>query len=134
MPPNVVWFERLMIAAVFCGLAGVFLFWQREGVSSTAELAIAAGLVIVNFGLMLLLIWLIARRRKGWVRYVIAVLFLLGLPYALKSAQAELMIYPVEGGLSVVQLALQGVALVLVFTGNARAWFAKPAAAPAPSS
>src|SRR5262245_45530144 len=126
MPSNVAWFERLMIASIFVALAGVFLMWQRQGTFAVAELAVAAGLIIANFGVLLLLIWLVARRRQGWARYVIGALFALGLPFALTNAPAELRAFPVEGALSLLALMMQGAALVLIFTGNARGWFAKP--------
>jgi len=126
MPSNVTWFERLMIASIFVALAGVFLLWQRQGTFSVAELAVAAGLTIANFGVFLLLIWLVARRRQGWARYVIGALFALGLPFALINAPAELRAFPVEGVLNLLALMMQGAALVLIFTGNARGWFAKP--------
>ena len=132
MPSNVVWFERLMIAAIFVGLVGVFLAWQREGTMSTTELAIAGALIVLNFGLILLVIWLIARRRIGWLRYLLAVLFALGLYGALRTLPDELRTAPLDGGLNAARLVLQALALVLIFTGNARAWFARPAAAPAP--
>jgi hypothetical protein len=35
--------------------------------------------------------------------------------------------------LNLARLALQGLALVLIFTGNARPWFAEPVASPPPT-
>jgi len=122
-----------MIASILVGLVGAFLLWQREGISSPADIARVGLLIVANFGLILLLVWLIARRRMGWPRYLVGGLFALGLPYALQSLPAELAAYPVDGLLSVGQLALQAAALVLIFTGNARAWFAKTASQPASS-
>jgi uncharacterized membrane protein YqjE len=132
MPSNVAWFERLMIGSILIGLVGVFLVWQRQGTVELTEIAIAGALIVVNFGLMLLLIWLIARRRIGWIRYVLAVLFVLGLYGALRTLPEELRSTPLDSGLNLVQLVLQGAALVLVFARNARPWFAKAKAAPAP--
>jgi hypothetical protein len=125
MPSNVVWFERLMIGSVIAGFIGVLLLWQRVPAGSATDIVVALILIVVNFGLLLLLIWIVARRRKGWVRYVIGALFLLGLPYAVRDLPSELSAQPVEGALSALRIALQAVALVLVFIGNARAWFAR---------
>lgn len=130
MPSNVVWFERLMIGAVLLGLVGALLLWLRVPAGSVTDIVVAVIVIVVNFGLALLLIWLVARRRKGWVRYIIAALFLLGLLPAIGSLPDELRAQPIEGALTALQLVLQAVALVLVFTGNAAAWFA-PAPPPA---
>jgi hypothetical protein len=126
MPWSVAWFERLMIASVVVGLIGVLVIWQGMSQVGLLALGIAALLLVVNFGLMLLLIWLIARRRIGWLRYLLAALFALGLYNALRTLPEELRSQTVDGGLNLVRLALQGLGLVLIFTGNARPWFAVP--------
>lgn len=132
MPANVAWFERLMIGSILAGLAGVLLLWQREGATSLAGITLGLALIVANFGLMLLLIWLIARRRIGWLRHVFSGLFLLGVWHAIRDIPAEFGTYPVDGMLNVLRLALQGIAFVLVYTGNARAWFARPTTASVP--
>jgi hypothetical protein len=132
MPSNVVWFERLMIGSILAGLAGVLLLWQREGTASLTGIAFGLTLIVVNFSLMLLLIWLIARRRIGWLRHVFAGLFLLGVWHAVPDIPAEFATTPADGMLNVLRLALQGIAFVLVYTGNARAWFGKTATASMP--
>jgi hypothetical protein len=100
MPANVVWFERLMIGSIMAGLIGNFLLWQRVGTASTAEFAVAATVMIANFGLMLLLIWLIARRQIGWLRYVFGGVFVLGAWHAILELPAEFGAYPTDGLLS----------------------------------
>jgi hypothetical protein len=132
MPSSVVWFERLMIAAVLVALASVVLTLQRQGNFGLVALAVMAFFIVVNFGLMLLLIWLIARRRIGWLRYLLAVLFAFGVYGALRTLPEELRTLPLDGALSLARLGLQGAALVLIFTGNARPWFAAPRVETAP--
>jgi hypothetical protein len=51
----------------------------------------------------------------------------LGLPNFSKEFLVDLGTDPVEDLLSAAQLAMEVAALILIFTGNAREWFAKSA-------
>ncbi len=72
---------------------------------------------------MVLFIWLIARRHKNWARWLWFVLYIAGFPRWVKNFGQMLLFSPVAGILSFAAVLLQMVALVLIFTGNARAWF-----------
>jgi hypothetical protein len=72
---------------------------------------------------MVLFIWLIARRHKNWARWLWLVFFILGLPRYVKGFGQMLLFSPVAGILSVAAVLMRMVALVLIFTGNARGWF-----------
>ena len=134
MPSNVAWFERLMYGALLLSLVSGYLVAQNEVASVADEAGLPAavlfGLVvaiaIIIFAIWVLFIWLAARRRKGWARYVLAALFVIGLVFYVRG-YAAIVERPVEGLVNGVQLVMELVALVLVFTGNAREWFARPA-------
>jgi hypothetical protein len=129
MPANVAWFERLMFVAILLGLTDIYTTARRGGVSFPSGVAAA----VILTGVYVVLIWLAARRRKSWPRYVLAVLFVLTLAAALVSLPTDLRERPFDVLVNGLQCLAEAVALVLVFTGNARAWFAQPVAGPGQS-
>ena len=130
-PPQIVWFERLIYAAIAAGLAGLALLWRRAEEQPPAEVtvvlivfatAVVAGLVTLTR--------LAARRRKGWARYILCVLYVLSLPHYLRQTLIAFRAYPLEDMLAWAQVAMLGYACFLTFTGSARAWFRSPAPPP----
>jgi chromate transport protein ChrA len=78
--------------------------------------------------IIVLFIWLIARRRKNWARWVWLSLFILGLPFAFPELSRLLRSGLIVATLVCAQNLAQIVALYLIFTGNAREWFARNSA------
>ena len=123
MPRNVARFEQISYIANALGLV----------IASLDDARLAAGmgwsfLLIVQlavFAILILLIWLIARRRKNWARWVLLALFVFGLPGAWTNISSTFPAHAVVGVLMLVQAALQAIAIFFVFTGNARGWFSK---------
>jgi hypothetical protein len=121
-PGRVLWFEGLFYASVFLSVVRIALEWT-SAMGPARFLAIYAFLIA-----QILLIWLAARRRKNWARWVLLVLFLAWAFTSLlhdgfgwragwqpSSIAAQV--------LKLVQLVLEDIGLILVFTGNARRWF-----------
>jgi hypothetical protein len=133
MPWNIVWFERLMYASLLLAIVVGFFVMRREAETPADEeslspavlVGIDVALLTAFFVLWVLAIWLAARRRKGWARYVLAALFLVSLFLYVRNF-GEIIELPFEGALNAVHLVMGLVALVLAFTGGARAWFARP--------
>jgi hypothetical protein len=98
--------NRLVANAAAVGGAGVVLFIQ-----------------VFAFAVMVLLIWLVARRRKNWARWLMLAMFLAGTPSAVRITVQTFQIIPISAILYCVQWALEIVAFWLIFTGNAREWF-----------
>ena len=71
----------------------------------------------------LALIWLTARKRQSWARWVLLVLVLLGLPQFLKTLGPLLNEHPLVWAVRIGQFALDLVAFVFIFTGDSREWF-----------
>lgn len=129
MPANVAWFERLMYLAVAIGLGDSALHWHQD--IAVARAVGGAAFVIVDqtvsVAILVWLIWLTARRRRNWARWVLLVLTVLGVAFYLISFHRVMEIAPLTGVLGLVQCAAEIIALVLIFSGNAREWFARTA-------
>jgi hypothetical protein len=128
-PSNVVWFERLMYLSIALGVINTALNWNR-----LVAMANRMGVVFVVFvggfvfGMLIWLIWLVARKAKHWARWVQLGLFVLGTPRDIRMVVHNLSDRPAAGTFGLVQFALQVAALILIFTGNARDWFKREAA------
>jgi hypothetical protein len=118
MPQNVVIFERLMYASVCIGL-----------LQALGGMVFVAGVVLATLAIILLLMWLIVRKRKNWARLLFAIMFVLGLWPTIQNVSLLLDANPAVALLSVAQIVIQGAALFFIFTGDAPSWFetAKPA-------
>ena len=121
MPSNVARFEQLMYLTIGIGIINSAL--QFQSFSRQAGAAFTLFVQAVVFAFAVLLIWLIARRRANWARWVLLVMFLIGVVPFIPILSKTLQTSPLSGVLSIVQFLAQGIALYLVFTGNAVAWF-----------
>src|ERR1700733_1676998 len=126
-PSNVVRFEQLMYLSLGIGAVQSILQWGRLVNSSHAAGRGIGFIIFVQafvFAMEVLFIWLIARRRKNWARWVWLMIFVLGIPFApavlvrILSSSG-----PVAATLMCAQNLAQIVALFLIFTGSAREWF-----------
>ena len=133
MPSNVAWFERLMYGALLLRIVSGYLSCkgslQRQPRSWPEPQRRAAwhhcGAPHCLLPIWALFIWLAARRRKGWARYVLAALFLVGLlPIFWAMAKSSIALRRRSDWM---QLLISLSRSLLAFTGNARAWFARPA-------
>ena len=122
-PARVLWFERLFYFSV--ALSGI-----RFAINWPNHLPVAAFLAVYALlMLQLVLIWLTARRRKNWARWVLLVLFLAwttaGLIYdGMTGGAAWTTSAAVSAILRLLQLLFENIGLILIFTGrSSRRWF-----------
>lgn len=129
MPKTVARFETLMLAAL--GLGAIVAALEDWGPAFYAGLWFVLGVQAAMLAVALVLIWLAARRRQNWARFLLLLLFLLGLPAALLTLPTLFRWMPVGGALSVLQLLLEAVAFAHVFAPASGAWFRKARRKPA---
>jgi hypothetical protein len=131
LPSNVARFEQLMYLSLAIGLINATLTWDHNVAQASklggAYFVLFIQMFVISF--IVLFIWLVARRYKNWARWVLLVLFVLGMPGTVGVVRQWFRLEPVVGVLNLVQILIQVIALVYVFTGNARDWF-KPMAVP----
>jgi hypothetical protein len=82
--------------------------------------AVALG-TILSFATDIWFIWLVARRRKNWTRWVMLLGFVFEIPFTLPWL---LSLTDFNSVLICMTWLAQIVAFMLIFTGNAREWFA----------
>lgn len=124
MPQNVQRFERLAYLSLAFGVVVAFMEDARLAAMTNWMVVLLTQAIV--FGLTVLLIWLIARRRKGWVRWLFLAGFVLGLPQWTSALASALHANTVLGFLMALQVLAQVAALYFVFFGDARDWFRQP--------
>jgi hypothetical protein len=145
MPKSVWWFEKLAWGSLLLGGLVVSLDWKRivakgvyqgryEGIPEVwlktefeVMSRVAFFAAVATFLVILLLVWLAARRRINWVRWLLAALLVLGGPTLLANCKDVLSVNPTVAVLESLNIVLQVGALVLVFLPSARPWFWKEA-------
>lgn len=116
-PRSIILFERLYLAAIAIEVVRVAADWSLLLQSSASDRWVRLIAIAVSLSLVLLA----ARRRRRVAGWILAALFVIGLPIA-----AELFgpgVAPGTVAAGVAQLLLQAAALVLVFKPDSRAWF-----------
>ena len=125
MPSNVAWFEQLMYGSLVVGVVLSVLTWTQN-VAQARPFGGASFVLLVQVSVlafMILFIWLTARRRKNWARWLLLIVFVLGFPLFFPALVKMLRFDPVVGTLNLTQVLAQAVALFVVFSGDARDWF-----------
>lgn len=119
MPANVTRFEILMYVSLGIGLATFTVQSEQSDATWQFVLANQAFVSLTT----LTLVWLIARRRKNWARWLSFALFLLGVVPFTFTIGADLRFNHFLGLLKILQLASQGIAFYFIFSGDAVHWF-----------
>ena len=128
MPKNVSRFEKLWYTSLGIGILVSALEYQYMASLADTGLILFTQLIVIVF--MVLFIWLVARRRKGWARWVLLIMFIIGLPlyFPQLSGMFERNIF--AGLLSGFQVFLQIIGLYFIFTGDSAAWYHKERSTP----
>jgi O-antigen ligase len=122
LPKNVWWFEVLLYASLTLDSLSV-AFQDRTPTASMTEQMITMS-TLLALGLIVLLcyfVWLAARRRKNWPRWVLVaalVLSVISLAEVIGDRGMELDVF-----VDTVSCVLTAVGLYFSFTGDAHGWF-----------
>jgi protein-S-isoprenylcysteine O-methyltransferase Ste14 len=122
VPRNVLWFEALLYASLMLDALSVAFQDRTPTAELTEQMSLAATMVA---GAMILLlvyfVWLAARQRKNWPRWVLAAALLLSaisLFQVIGENGLEL-----DSSIEIVSCVLTAAGLYFSFTGDARGWF-----------
>ena len=122
VPKNVLWFQTLLYASLMLDALSV-AFQDRTPSRDMTDSMIMAATMLAG-GMILLLfyfVWLAARKRKNWPRWVLAaalVLSMISLVQVIGDNGLEL-----DSGIEIVSCVLTAAGLYFSFTGDAQGWF-----------
>lgn len=125
-PDSVVWYERLAWAAVATGLAtsaaNPALLARNYERYANGFLAFGA----LSITAQLVWIWLVARKRQNWARWISLVTLLIGIPVVLWDNEERLQLL---GAISAIfwyaAYVLHLISVLFLFRGDAREWFSR---------
>jgi uncharacterized BrkB/YihY/UPF0761 family membrane protein len=122
LPRNVFWFEVLLYASLMLDALSVAV-QDRTPTAEVSEQMIMANTLIGGGMILLLLyfVWLAARRRKNWPRWVLGaalVLSVISLFQVIGASGFEL-----DSVIEIVSCVLTAAGLYYSFTGDAKGWF-----------
>ena len=122
LPRNVFWFEVLLYASLMLDALSLAV-QDRTPTAEVSEQMITANTLIGGGMILLLLyfVWLAARRRKNWPRWVLGAALLLSvvsLFQVIGDRGLEL-----DSVIEIVSCVLTAAGLYYSFTGDAKGWF-----------
>jgi len=120
-PQTIVNFERIVFVTLILGLLQSYLDWDRA--TRMASIGFVLTVQVFTFGLIGGLALLVARRRSNVSKWILIVMFAIGLPpFVRMIAQG---ITPGSVWISVLQTVGQLIACGLLFTASARSWLSE---------
>ena len=122
VPRNVLLFEILLYASLMLDAVSVAFQDRTPGADVTASTitvaTVMAGLLIV---LLLYFVWLAARQRKNWPRWVLAAALLFSVASLWQVIGDNGLEF--DSGIEIVSCVLTAAGLYFSFTGDAKGWF-----------
>jgi hypothetical protein len=122
LPRNVFWFEVLLYASLMLDALSVAV-QDRTPTAEVTEQMIMANTLIGGGMILLLLyfVWLAARRRKNWPRWVLGAALVLSVISLLQVIGASG--FELDSVIEIVSCVLTAAGLYYSFTGDAKGWF-----------
>ena len=122
IPRNVLWFEALLYVSLMLDALSV-AFQDRTPTAELTEQIILAATIMAAALILLQVhfVWLAARQRKNWPRWVLAAALLLSVILSFQVIGE----YGLElnSSIEIVSCALTAAGLYFSFTGDAQGWF-----------
>jgi hypothetical protein len=122
MPKNVWWFEILLYASLLLDALSMAFDDRTPRLGVSEEMITARTLyALAILSLVFYMIWLAARRRKSWPRWVLSGLFAL----SVSSLLQVIVVKGIEFGtfVDLVSSVMTALGLYLSFTGDAKDYF-----------
>jgi hypothetical protein len=129
LPTNVQRFAGLWAISALMAVPAVLLmpapdhFAVKAGITQTVQLAATGGILLILYAILLPLFWLAVWRGRDWCRWVLLGLFVASLPFLFLSTLSAGQASEPLTIVSYVATALEALAFIFVFTGDARPWF-----------
>lgn len=128
-PQSILWFERTYLGSVALGLLNSALNWSlvEEQLAATPNSALLPSWFVpvtmaISIGINLLLWYFIARRGSVVAKWILVVLFAIGILGVVSMAVGGTT-PPTFNVVAVIALVLQVVAVVMLFRPDTKPWF-----------
>ena len=121
VPRNVLWFEALLYVSLMLDALSV-AFQDRTPTAESIEqmiLIVAAAIIL----LQVYFVWLAARHRKNWPRWVLAAVLLLSVILSFQVIGENGLELDPFASIGIMSCVLTAAGLYFSFTGDARGWF-----------
>jgi hypothetical protein len=130
-PTSIVRFEQLSYLVILLSIASWPLNWSTiRGYFNEHPVGYPIG-ICAGLGLAVLFIWLIARKRKNWARWTYAILTVTSLPFSVLDVSARFDANAAAAMAYSAGYLILLVAVLLLFTREARNWFSSKSGASA---
>lgn len=129
-PIGIVWYERLAVAGVAAALASAAADGATLAKYYSQNPIFYPILIACVFAVQLLWIWLIARKRQNWARWISLVVMVLGIPAEILGFDERVRFNATSAIASYTAFVIWLVAVLLLFRRDARGWFAGQRFAP----
>ena len=124
IPKNVLWFEALLYASLMLDALSLAFQDRTPTAELTEQMILAATIVAATLILLqVYFVWLAARHRKNWPRWVLAATFLLSGILLFQVIGENGMELDPFASIAIVSCVLTAAGLYFSFTGDARGWF-----------
>src|SRR3954447_12958144 len=121
LPKNIARFEVLLYLSLLMDALSAALIDHRLNDASPAEMATINLFAVVQLVALLACVWLAARHRRNWARWVLAGalgLSVISLAYGVAEAGVHFASF-----IDIISTALSVAGLYFAFTGDAQDWF-----------
>ncbi|MER9329709.1 hypothetical protein [Mesorhizobium sp. M0488] len=129
-PISIVWYERLAVAGVAAALASAAADGATLAKYYSQNPIFYPILIACVFAVQLLWIWLIARKRQNWARWISLVVMVLGIPAEILGFDERVRFNATSAIVSYAAFVIWLAAVLLLFRRDARGWFAGQRFAP----
>ena len=128
-PQSIIWFERLYLGGAAVSLANTLINWSsiQEQVAATPNSELlpswfTGAMIAIGISVNLLLWYFVARRGSIIAKWIVSVLFALGLIGVLRTLGSDMAVQG-TGLFAITVVALHGAAVFMLFRPDAKAWF-----------
>lgn len=123
MPKSIVRFERMAFSALALGLVSLALNWPIVLAAYNRSPIVYLLTLAITFGGQLLLIWLIARKRRNWARWVWIGITFVGTAIGIIVIGSVPFAGPSAAGAYILVYLVSFISACLLLTPTSRAWF-----------
>ena len=122
VPRNVLWFEALLYVSLMLDALSI-AFQDRTPTAELTEQMILPATIVAAAVILLQVhfVWLAARQRKNWPRWVLAAALLLSVILSFQVIGENGL--ELDYSIGIVSCGLTAAGLYFSFTGDARGWF-----------